>query len=773
MTLVLWLALTLSAYVGFAVFAVLMARAAANKAPGTPTEPPPLSRFDLAFLLITALFIITARLPVLQLSRDLQPDEAQFSANAIMAATNGWLNWDTSDSGSSGPLNVMIQAWPLLFGLDITFTTMHITGAVLACALAILIYLVLRIEFGRLYAVIFSFPVALFLGATTYWDLVHTTSLYFPLTLATFGLVAAVSVRHRPNTLLAIAGAVALGMIVLTKLQAAPLGLLIGLGLLIAYTRHESSWTARALKALPVAVSAILPLTLSLLPLALSGHLNDFIMETVVYSAAYVASPINPLRWVVAVFSIPLLALMVALFALAILASAWLWLREWRNTQASTWFSAALLVVVGFCIMSSGRVEHHYLLFLVPFLPLLAASLTREALSRRPTTGLVEPHRMGLLAAAVALIMLPGAIIEAMASPALRTDGALATAGMRFRSPQILQYLLPHQDDRLIVYGYMPYFYMLAGMQPATRQTWSETVILNHKRGDREYYRQRFISEMDRHRPAIIVDAVTFTDHVYRDPVAQGPQAFPDFAERLDRDYIRVSRNSLEAGCPQTYLRRDRFEQLNGREAEIASVTASGALRDDAGEYRPEHVIDHDVFESCIDRWLAPAQAPARLDLKLKHPEPISRVALLNTRGEWRFPNLNQWGYDTNIVDNVSAHHAANSAVVRLMNGDSVIVERRVTVDACPYWTNVQFGNTSAVADHVVIHFPDWHGQGPGLNEVAVYRAETLTVGTEDRTPQLAGGEESMQPLEAPPPSPRTLTDVQVASDKNFCPFWE
>jgi hypothetical protein len=724
---------TLSAYLAFAAAAVTLCRAATS-APDegeTRDAAAPLSCLDLVFVIAAALFILTARLPILELSRDLQPDEAQFSANAIMA-TSGWLNWDSSDSGSSGPLNVMVQAWPLLFGLDVTFTTMHITGSLLACALAGLTYLGLRTEFGRIYGLLFSLPSVLFLGATTYWDLVHTTSLYLPLTLTSFGILAAVRIWRRPNTLLASIAAFALGMIVITKLQATLLGCYVGGALVVAHVRHEPTWRRRLVKAAPLVFAAILPVVLSVAPLVLSGRVQDFITETVIYSAAYMSHPINPLKWIEAIFSIPLLAPAVSLFGLVILVCGGLWLKGWRQSEPFTWFALGLIGVVAVSMASSGKPHHHYLLFLIPTLPFAAAALTREVLSRKAAWSGLARRGASLLLIVIALIMLPDALIEARRSPAVTNDGALAATGMRFRSPHILQFLLPNAHDSLIVYGYMPYYYVLAGMPSGTRETWGENVILEHARSDRESYRRRFIAEMDQRRPAIIVDTVTFTDHVYRDPVEQGPRAFPALAERLDRDYVRVSLGELEAGCPQTYLRRDRIDHLTATQAEVAFVTASGALSDDAGLYAPSHVIDRNVFESCLDRWLAPAAAPARLDLTLARAERVSRVALLNTRGQWQVPDPERWSYETNVIDNLKSYHAAHHAMVQLMLGDKVIAERQVTVDSYPYWTNVDFGYQTEAIDHVAIQFPDWRGQGPGLNEVVVYRAEQSTAAVGD-----------------------------------------
>jgi len=152
-----WRVVTGSAYIAFAAMTAAIAHATARAAPVDRRPTAALSRLDIAFIGAASLFILIARLPILQLSRELQPDEAQQGANALMAAS-GWLNWNTLDSGSSGPLNAMIQAWPPPFGFDITYTTIHLTGAVLACVMSACVYLGLRKIIGLPHALFFALP---------------------------------------------------------------------------------------------------------------------------------------------------------------------------------------------------------------------------------------------------------------------------------------------------------------------------------------------------------------------------------------------------------------------------------------------------------------------------------------------------------------------------------------------------------------------------------------------------------------------------------------
>ncbi|MET1027258.1 MAG: hypothetical protein ABWY00_08835 [Dongiaceae bacterium] len=717
--------------IAFAAIAAAIAYASARNMAIDRSPAAPLSRFDAAFIAAASLFILIARLPLLQLSRELQPDEAQHGANALTMASR-WLNWDTVDSGSSGPLNSMIHAWPLLFGLDITYTTIHLTGIVLASAMSGFVYLGLRKLVGLPQALVFALPATLFLGAGTYWDLVHTSSLYLPLTLMTFGLFAAISVWRRPSLPLAIVAGFVLGLIPLAKPQVVLLGAYAGLALLVAQTRSAATFRDGVLKALAIALAAVAPLAVSLGCLAAAGHFNDFVTEVFIYSRNYYGHLWGPRYWIRMAWGIPLLASMVILYAAAIIGFGLWWCkngrRSWGGSQATTWFALGLVLIGCLTILAPGQRYPLYLLVLVPILPVAAAALAQEVLAHRTAWRLPHAWQAGLATVAVMLVMLPCALWDAATSPAFRAQGALLANGPRLHGPHLLGWLLPEKSDHLIVYGYMPYLYVDAGMPSGTREAWSENVVANWRRNPEiAQYRDRFIAEMDDRRPSVVIDAVASGSFLYHDPALMGPSTFPALAERLARDYEPVPSSPTKPACPQIYLRRDRVDRVHAALVEAASVTASSQLETAAGAYAPANVIDRQVFETCLDRWLAREAAPAWLQVTLAKPERIALVELLNTRGEWLSPDADRidpgtFGAYPYVHGNVASYHAALSAVVELMRGDTVVATKRIQVDGYPYWTKIGF-DTAQEATAIRIEFPDWRGAGPGLNEVMAIRA--------------------------------------------------
>ena len=79
------------------------------------------------FLLASGAVLLFGRRMVLRFDRIFNPDEALFSA-AAMLTRHGWLNWDIVDTTSSGPLNAAFLAWPYLFGGDITLFSTRLFG---------------------------------------------------------------------------------------------------------------------------------------------------------------------------------------------------------------------------------------------------------------------------------------------------------------------------------------------------------------------------------------------------------------------------------------------------------------------------------------------------------------------------------------------------------------------------------------------------------------------------------------------------------------------
>jgi hypothetical protein len=82
------------------------------------------------FVFLSLTVLVVLRLPTFFLNAPLNPDEAQFLANAIKFRSNmnTWLSVDTT---TSGPINSYLLMWPFLFGDDTGFAVARITATFL------------------------------------------------------------------------------------------------------------------------------------------------------------------------------------------------------------------------------------------------------------------------------------------------------------------------------------------------------------------------------------------------------------------------------------------------------------------------------------------------------------------------------------------------------------------------------------------------------------------------------------------------------------------
>ncbi|MGE3142324.1 MAG: hypothetical protein AB7L65_03300, partial [Hyphomonadaceae bacterium] len=449
---------------------------------------------------------------------------------------------------------------------------------------------------------------------------------------------------------------------------------------------------------------------------------EDFVLEVFGYTGGYVSGGAVVWFWTMVGFvkriaADPYLAAVFVVLGAPIVVCGAFWIRHWRRSAVFTWLALGLAAVAGVSILAPGRVYLYYLQFAIATLPLAGAVLTHEAFASAPALKAWAARRRPWHAiAAIVLLMAPGAVWNALKSPAYHADAALALNGPRFHSPRMLAFATPDPNARLVVFGYMSRFYVDSQLRPGTRETSPENMIMD--RPHRPEYWRRYLEEFDASRPEIFIDAIRPGSFVYVDPAREGPQTVPGLGDRIARRYDQISA-AQDAACSQLYLRKDIAASYRARTAAIASITASAALQTADGAYEARHVVDRHIFEDCVDRWLGQTGAPGWLQMQLAAPQRVAQVSLLNTRGGYRAPPPDKRDDFLAQAESVADLRAARHAEIILMNGEEIVARRRVAVDGYPYWTKADFAD-APLASAVRIEFPDWRGHGPGLNEVVV-----------------------------------------------------
>jgi hypothetical protein len=110
--------------------------------------------------------------------------------------------------------------------------------------------------------------------------------------------------------------------------------------------------------------------------------------------------------------------------------------------------------------------------------------------------------------------------------------------------------------ESLGVWGWMANFYAEAGLRQATREAFSHMQILDNPYSN--YYRRRYLSDLQRSAPPVFVDAIGPVDLGIPLERLRPEAVFPALAAYLGTHYTRVS----DRGGIRIFVRNDRLSGL-------------------------------------------------------------------------------------------------------------------------------------------------------------------------------------------------------------------
>jgi hypothetical protein len=234
----------------------------------------------------------------------------------------------------------------------------------------------------------------------------------------------------------------------------------------------------------------------------------------------------------------------------------------------AVWVAATL-----FIILKPGRPHFHYLLFLVPPLTLLTgvtAGTAVHSLSRSHQ----EKWSLALIVVFFALSFglqyprqweqsairktVAHAVDYFAADPLASVDpGASAVTSM------ILSIAGP--GEKMAIWGWTPKFYVSTGLVPATREAVTDCQI--DELPQREYYRRRFLHDLEEARPPVFVDSISSAGPHYDDRRRFGHETFPALAEYIAGNYtLAYTYGPGEDDAIRVYARNDRIQNRSGRD---------------------------------------------------------------------------------------------------------------------------------------------------------------------------------------------------------------
>ena len=518
------------------------------------------------FLGAVALGLAAWQWPALLVPQQLNPDESSFIAQAHAASVHG-LPWRDFDGTTSGPLNtyaLLVLHW---IGAPFAYATARWCAFALRLGTLVAVYAAVRVRWGDEAARIPVLVCLVFfaLGASD-TDYVHYSSETLPaLLVALLGVCAAAIERRVPGQTVASAFAGLLtGALPFTKLQGLPIDLALA-AIVIAMLAARRELRLLAVFAASV---AIVPAAV-LVPVWSAGSWRDFVISYVrqplVYADAGVlrpAFPHGPLRML---GNAPF-ALFAAAGSLCVLIGIAAWRGRRLTVPDGAWIGAAAIVVAS-AVYAVERAHHplgHYLLLmLVPVAWLVGGALGPSYHPPAPRV------RLAIASVAAVFVIVCGDVASIRPNPFLAA--ALGkTADLAWYQDAVLRLSVRRPEERALlrtvprdasmaVWGWQPDVYVVSGALMGTRDSQTQFAIW---RGPyRDYYRERFLTDLRTRRPAFFLDAVRGKRYAFMTLTSPADRHESD--SRLTAYVDRTFRFVAAANGLRLYVRKD--AALSGR----------------------------------------------------------------------------------------------------------------------------------------------------------------------------------------------------------------
>ena len=504
--------------------------------------------------------LLVGRWPILFVPFELNPDESQLIAGAATLRHDP-IFWRSVDGGTAGPLDfyaLLPAGW--LTGHD-SFLSARFTALVLVALTLLFIHQSVALGVGREAARLGGLS-ALFFEALT----LHTEFLHYSTELVSVCLLAA-ALYIGTNQLLTGTGdsigrfflGLLLGAVPFAKLQAAPLAVLLGLAFMMAQKRLQTQAPSRLTQQWSALIAgAAAPGMFFGGVMWLTGEWQNAVIPYLSNNLNYIGT--NPMTVMESAAAIVrttagrgsliqswLLSGTGLLLLLPLIRRSWP-----RRTRWITLFCAVFLIVAFICIFIPRRPFPHYLQLLVIPWTLLLCLATGQLLeawndSRNPAVKIL------LASAAVASAATVFYGRTGIVHPVIGTLSATRVQGRTPVAGIVLRYA--READALAIWGWMPQFFVETRLRQATRSATTTNEIVPGPY--REFFRQRYLTDLRRSQPSVFIDAIRTQNGRLRDqPHAAYDENFPALAAFVQTRYRQVA----EVEGARIYVRKDRFD---------------------------------------------------------------------------------------------------------------------------------------------------------------------------------------------------------------------
>ena len=499
--------------------------------------------------LISAVILLTfMRLPVIVFNRELNPDESQMLSHAITLFKDP-VYWRSVDGTTIGPLDNYLLVIPKLLGFQINYTSGRVMGLICSGAALLLLFYTLRNWFGAVIARKISVIPFLFLAFTQEVDFVHYSSEQLPVLLLAVCVWCLSRVTVNLGSLksnLYFLGFAA-GAIPFAKLQAVPQALVLaaaGFWVGLQYFKSEKKAKPLIFLVLGGLTFPIATLIWALTFNVFSDLIEFYILGNAIYAdgKGFFEIPGQFLR----IFKLtPDFQIFTLALLLPIVFAFYQIFRKPDAGKTNVVIPVTILLLLFssiYAVTKSGNDFIHYLNFCIIPWTLLAGF----GLSRIQKWAIAFPG----------IVLLWFVSNDAYHFVKERRLNAFDSVNARTlaQSP-VVKALKKYSknDDYMAVWGWQCAYYVEAQLLQATAENHSERSIFLHPM--QEKYKSRYLSDIQRTKPAIVLDAVGKNSMWVQNKKAQGIESYPALFDYIRNNYELIG----DFDDTRLYVRNDRL----------------------------------------------------------------------------------------------------------------------------------------------------------------------------------------------------------------------
>jgi len=503
------------------------------------------------FLVLCIGLLAFMRMPAIVFNRELNADESQMLSHAITLYQDP-VYWRSVDGTTIGPLDNYLLVIPKIFGFQIDYTSGRVMGLLCCIGALLFVFSAMKKWFGESTArVAFTAPV-IFLAFTQENDFVHYSSEQLPVFLltATIWLLSKITDSKQISSFTTFFLGLAAGMMPFAKLQSVPQAMVVVLAALwLCYQFYNRTRENKPLIFLLIG-GLTFPALLFLWIFAnniFQDFVDFYILGNAIYAGGSSFTEI-PSQF----YKLVLLSYDFSVYSLALLIPIIFGLIQTFRPSTTTRKAAdflvpttvILLILTGiYSSTKSGNSFIHYLNFCIYPWILLAAY------------GIKSRSKWFIAAPLILLFWFAGNdALSYRREHRLNAFESVNGLNKLDRSPVVValtEFTKP--GDYMVVWGWQCKYYVEAQLAQGTAENHSERSIFKHPM--QEKYLGRYLSDLKRTKPAVILDAVGIYSLWVQDKKTQGIDNFPAVADYVHQHYTLVS----TIDDVTLYVRKDRL----------------------------------------------------------------------------------------------------------------------------------------------------------------------------------------------------------------------